>query len=205
MSYNQIAGQKIGRVEALSDGVFSIAMTLLVFDLKLPVGAVIESEAALWEALVEMSPKFLTFLLSFLTLGIIWTGQTTQFHYVKRYDRTLTWYSLFFLMTVSLLPFSTSVLSAHIENKVSIGVYWLNLFAMGGILFLHWDYAYRNDYLDFAEKDAAFVNNAIRKRIIFAQRLYLVGVSLCFINPYISIAFIIGLQLYVIFQSKSKF
>ena len=61
LNYNRIAGKNLGRLEALSDGVFAVAMTLLVLDLKAPVAAAIHSEHDLWAALVALSPRFLTY------------------------------------------------------------------------------------------------------------------------------------------------
>lgn len=135
--YNNIAGQRVQRIEALSDGVFSIAMTLLVFNLKDPVSGLVQTEAQLLKALFDTLPTLLTYFLSFMTLGIFWKGQSTQFIYVEKYDRNLNWISLFFLLFVSILPFTTGILSSHITNKVSIGIYWLNILALGVLLFVH--------------------------------------------------------------------
>ncbi|HEY5347238.1 MAG TPA: TMEM175 family protein [Rhizomicrobium sp.] len=74
LEYNRIAGKNLNRLEALSDGVFAVAMTLLVLDLRAPAIAAIHSEADLWAALVVLSPRLLTYLMSFMTLGIFWLG-----------------------------------------------------------------------------------------------------------------------------------
>ena len=73
--YNRIAGQRITRIEALSDGVFAIAMTLLVLDIKVPISESITSEKQLIDTFLTLTPKLLTYFLSFMTLGIFWTGQ----------------------------------------------------------------------------------------------------------------------------------
>lgn len=78
-TYNQIAGQKIQRIEAISDGVFAIALMLLVLDIKVPVGEAIRSDAELFASLWSLVSKFLSYFLSFMTLGIFWTGHSTQF------------------------------------------------------------------------------------------------------------------------------
>ncbi|MBE3557934.1 MAG: DUF1211 domain-containing protein [Ktedonobacteraceae bacterium] len=82
--YNRIAGQSLERLAALSDGVFAIAMTLLVLDLRVPAGEAIHSEQALWDTLLRLSPRLLTYLMSFLTLGIFWVGQQSQFNHLAR-------------------------------------------------------------------------------------------------------------------------
>ena len=86
-SYNRIAGQSIERLAALSDGIFAVAMTLLVLDLHAPARATVHTEHELWHALVAMAPQLITYLLSFVTLGIFWTRQQTQLHHVARGDR----------------------------------------------------------------------------------------------------------------------
>lgn len=193
--YNKIAGQRIQRIEALSDGLFAIAMTLLVFDLKDPVGNVVQSNVALLVSLKSLLPKLLTYLLSFMTLGIFWMGHSTQFNYMAKYDRNLSWYSLFFLLFVSLIPFTTNILSNHITNEVSIGIYWLNIFALGIMLHIHWHYAFKHNYLALPDSERDLIDKAVRKRLITAQSLYASGALLCFISPYLSITFIIIVQL----------
>jgi len=70
-SYNQIAGKSIERIAALSDGLFAIAMTLIVLEIHVPEHTGIHSESELWGALATLSPRVLTYLLSFMTLGIL--------------------------------------------------------------------------------------------------------------------------------------
>lgn len=194
-TYNQLAGQRLHRIEALSDGVFSIAMTLLVLDIRVPVSNAIQEEMDLFTALVGITPKLLSYLLSFMTLGIFWVGHSTQFDYIRRSDRHLTWLSIFFLMFVSILPFTTAFLSAYIEFKLAIAIYWFNIFALGVLIYLHWSYAYKNNYLDENLQHAHFIDKAIRKRVFIAQCLYAGGALLCLINNYLSIFVIILIQL----------
>ena len=79
--YNQIAGQSAERLAALSDGVFAVAMTLLVLDLRAPAAEVIHSERDLWHALLPLAPRLLMYMMSFMTLGIFWVGQQTQLNH----------------------------------------------------------------------------------------------------------------------------
>jgi uncharacterized membrane protein len=146
---------------------------------------------------VAIGPKLLTFFLSFLTLAIFWTGHSTQLHFIKRYDRGLNWISIFFLMFASVLPFTTSVLSANVHNRISIGLYWLNVFALGALLYAHWHKAYHRGYIKqlIDEHTGVSTNHAIRQRIVQAQLLYGFGALLCFLSTYASILFIIAVQL----------
>jgi uncharacterized membrane protein len=191
--YNFFAGQRISRIEALSDGVFAIAMTLLVLDIKVPVGEFV-SESDLIGAFWPLMPKFLAYLLGFMTLGIFWVGHATQFKFIARTDRHLTWLNIFFLLIISLFPFSTGFLSEHIHFKFAIGVYWLNIFLAGLAIYIHWIYACKANLLnDDAATEEVF--KAIQNRVIIAQSLYLVAALLCFINTYLSVAMTIAVQL----------
>jgi uncharacterized membrane protein len=102
--YNRIAGQNLERLAALSDGVFAVAMTLLVLDLRAPAAEAIHSEHDLLTALIALAPRLVTYLMSFLTLGIFWLGQQTQLDRLARSDRDLTWIHIAFLCAVTLVP-----------------------------------------------------------------------------------------------------
>src|SRR5437763_10669420 len=73
-SYNRIAGQSVERLAALSDGVFAVAMTLLVLDLRAPATEMVHNERDLWRALVALSPPLVMYMMTFLALGIFWVG-----------------------------------------------------------------------------------------------------------------------------------
>jgi uncharacterized membrane protein len=78
ISYNKIAGQSVERLAALSDGVFAVAMTLLLLELHVPAREAIHSEHELLHAMVAFGPQLAVYLMSFMTLGIFWMGQQTQ-------------------------------------------------------------------------------------------------------------------------------
>lgn len=194
IQYNQIAGLKIGRTEALADGVFAVAMTLLVLDIKVPLGEAIHSEGELFTQLIKLWPTLVSYFMSFMTLGIFWIAHSTQYTYIERTDRHLNWISIFFLMIVSLVPFTTAFLNEHDEYKISIGLYWLNILLLGILVYVHWVYAYNHKFIS-DKFDVEEINKAIRKRVFIAQTLYAFGALLCFIDTYISIAVIILVQL----------
>jgi uncharacterized membrane protein len=193
--YDQISGQSVHRLEFLSDGVFAICLTLLVLDIKVPVSESIHTELDLWHAFAGLSPKLLTYFLSFMTLGIFWIAHTAQFYYIKKSDRTHTWINLFFLLSVTIIPFTTAFLSEHITFKFAIGLYWLNLFLLGQTLFINWRYADKHNFIDTHAEQRKQIGKAIKRRGITAQICYAGGALLCFINSYLSIAILIGIQI----------
>jgi uncharacterized membrane protein len=192
-TYNSFAGQKISRIEALSDGVFAIAMTLLILDIKVPT-VEFHTEIDLIHKFGEMMPKFLSYLLGFMTLGIFWVGHSTQFKFINKTDRHLTWISVFFLMFASVMPFSTAFLSEYINFKFAVGIYWLNIFLLGAVLYFHWNYAVKQHLVE-ETLDAQKIGIAIRRRIIIAQIGYAIAALLCFVNTYLSVALTILIQL----------
>lgn len=191
--YNRVAGQSVDRLAALSDGIFAVAMTLLVLDLRVPAGDAVHSEHDLRRILVALSPRLLIFLMSIMTNGIFWVGQQTQFNYFSRSDRNLAWIHIAFLCAVSLTPFSTSLLAGFIHYRTALLIYWVNILLLGLLLYWSWSYAARTKLLK--EDLSPEVHRAVVRRIVVAQTLYAAGAALCFINTYFSIAAIVLVQL----------
>jgi uncharacterized membrane protein len=191
--YNQVAGQNVERLAALSDGVFAVAMTLRVLDLHAPAMEAIHSELGLWNALRSLGPRLLMFAMSFLTLGIFWVGQQTQLNHLERSERSLSWIHLVFLFAVSLTPFSTSLLAEFVEYRVALLAYWLNIVLLGGTLFFSWTCATGNGLVR-SDLPPATVQ-AIRRRIVMGQSLYAFGAALCLVSTYWSIGFIVSVQI----------
>jgi uncharacterized membrane protein len=191
--YNFVAGQNLDRLCAISDGLFSVAMTLLVLDLRVPATEAIHSEGDLWHALVVLSTRLVPYFMCFLTLGIFWIGQQTQLNMLSRADRNLSWIHIGFLLAVSLLPFSTALLATFLTFRVALLVYWFNVLLLGVILYCAWRYAAHAGLLQPETSDRMRI--AVERRIVLAQALYAFGAALCVINTYWSIAFIVALQL----------
>jgi uncharacterized membrane protein len=125
------------RVPAISDGVFSVAMTLLVLDIKVPpVGT-----AHLAQALRELGPHVAVFALSFLIVTFYWTAHHVVFNAVRRSDRVLLWVNAGHLLCVVLLVFLTALLSAFSRRPLAVDVYGLNIIACSLSLIAVWIYA----------------------------------------------------------------
>jgi uncharacterized membrane protein len=206
MSYPRIAGQSLDRLAGLSDGIFAVAMTLLVLDLRVPVlggdehgehplwhAGMWSSERAVWHALAEIAPHVLPYAISFMTLGIFWIGQQTQFNHFARTDRHLTWIHIAFLAVVSLMPFSTGLLSEYVTYRIPFVLYWLNLLLLGVMMLVSLGYARRAGLLKAEATDD--VLQALRRRVYFYQAWYAVAVALCVVNTYVSMIALILLQL----------
>ncbi|MGH7853350.1 MAG: TMEM175 family protein, partial [Candidatus Binatia bacterium] len=94
------------RIEALSDGIFAIVMTLLILELHVPNLPPAAPNVEVTPALIALWPKFVSYLVAFVSLGVFWVGHHMMYHAIRRADRTLLWLNIVFFMFVSLLPFS---------------------------------------------------------------------------------------------------
>jgi uncharacterized membrane protein len=116
------------RLEAFSDGVFAVAATLLVLNLKVGSGDLARALGREW-------PHYATYVVSFMTIGIIWLNHHAQFQRIDHPDRTLMVINLFLLMSVTLIPFPTGLLADHLnsgaDGHVAAAVYAASLLAMG--------------------------------------------------------------------------
>jgi len=192
-TYNLIAGQSVERLAALSDGVFAVAMTLLVLDLRAPAMEEIHSDHDLWRGLVTLGPRLLMYGMSFLTLSIFWVGQQTQLNHLRRSNRALSWIHLVFLFAVSMTPFSTTLLAGFTAFRVVLLAYWLNIVALGATLYFSWVCAMGSGLVKDDLPPPA--SSAIKRRIVEGQSLYAVAALLCVFDTRWSIAMIVLVQL----------
>jgi uncharacterized membrane protein len=134
---------QLERLILFSDAVFAIAITLLVIEIKIP--EVHEGEVtdnALLDKLVELIPKFIGFLVSFLLIGQYWIVHHRMFGYVINFTGKLIWLNIFFLLAVALMPFSTGFYSEYVMTKTMTPVifYTANIACLGFINFFMWRY-----------------------------------------------------------------
>jgi uncharacterized membrane protein len=191
--YNRFAGQDVGRIAALSDGLFGVAMTLLVLEIHTPESLDVHTEAQLLAALGALAPRLLTWLMSLMTLGIFWVGQQAQLNQLERSDRNLTWLHFLFLATITVLPFSTRLLAEFFAFRTAFLVYWANIFLAGAALYCSWTYAERANLI--RAQAHGEISSAVRKRIVVAQSLYALGALVGLFDVTLGIALIIAIQL----------
>ncbi len=104
------------RVEAFSDGVFAIAITLLVLEIRVPSPDATDNGRALLAALRGLWPSYLGYVLSFVTIGIMWANHHSIFRYVRRADRYFVLINVLFLMCIAFLPFPTALLAEYLPE-----------------------------------------------------------------------------------------
>jgi uncharacterized membrane protein len=175
------------RIEALADGVFAVAMTLLVLDIKVPELQPPLAAAELPLKLLALWPKFLSYTVSFVILGVYWVGHHVQLSFIRRADRPLLWINILFLLWVALVPFSTALLSEYANTRLAIAIYGANLIAIGLTLALHWWYATTKRRHVDPDIDSGLVRAAMH-RTLMAPLVYILAIVLCFFNTGVSLA-----------------
>ncbi len=184
------------RLLAFSDGVFAIAITLLVLDINVP-----DVEHGVISKLLHQWPSYLGYVLSFFVIGIIWAQHHEMFSQIKRSNHVFVMINIFFLMWVAFLPFPTALLSEGLTHSDAVGrravvAIYTGTFLLGGLLVnLQWQYAIHRDRLLGADVD----HGAIRKmtwNYAAGPILYMVAFGLAFISPPASIALIFLINLF---------
>lgn len=164
------------RVEAFSDGVFAIAITLLILEIRVPAVA----DRRLVAALVQLWPSYLAFLASFMTIGIMWLNHHRLFTLIKRSDDGLIVINLVLLMGITWIPFPTALVAEHLSRKegVASGVLYAGSFTAIALMYnVMWRYAVRMK-LCAVDVDVA----AITRQYAIGPVMYLVLVGVAFIN-----------------------
>lgn len=191
--YNQLAGSSLGRLSAISDGIFAVGMTLLVLGLAVPAVGAVRTEGDLLHQLRDLLPSVVTYFMSFLTLGIFWVGQQTQLSQIERANRNYTWIHLAFLLAVTFVPFSTGLLARFHWSRVALIEYWLNILVLGFALLLGVEYGIRAKL--FPEGQQQTIAGLVRRRVYGAQVLYFIAVLLSVFDTHWSIGVIVAIQL----------
>jgi len=167
------------RIEALSDGVFAIAMTLLVLEIHLPDLPPNASNLQLGPALLHLWPKFLSYAVGFVSLGVYWISHHNIYHLIRRSDRVLLWLNLFFFLFAAFLPFSTSLLNAFRQTQVAPVFFGANLVLIGWLLYLQWAYASTQPGM-LVESVSRAYRDSIRFRFLAIPLVATVATLICF-------------------------
>ncbi|NYB52056.1 MAG: DUF1211 domain-containing protein [Methanobacteriaceae archaeon] len=137
----------VRRIETLVDGIFAIALTLLVLGISVP-SISNPTETALYQALLDLLPNFYSYFISFILLAVFWRINHAQFNRIKKADNTLLWIIILWLLLVALVPFSAFFVGEYGNFQIPNIFFDLNLFAIGFLLFLNWRHALKNGLVD---------------------------------------------------------
>lgn len=172
---------KTSRIEALSDGVFAIAMTLLILGIRVPDLPTPVTGAVLWRALVALAPHLAGYVVSFVILGTLWIGQHNQFHLIQWVDRWSLWLNIFFLACIAFLPFATSLLAEYNDQPLASLVFAGTLLLAGVFLYANWAYATHGRRLVSPDL-SDFVIRAAKRRIAAGLVVYAAAGALALVS-----------------------
>jgi uncharacterized membrane protein len=168
------------RLEAFSDGVFAVAITLLVLEIEVPGGE------NLWHDLKEEWPSFAAFAVSFWVIGIIWVNHHGVIDHLRRADRGVLYLNLLVLMTVVFIPFSTELFAVHLKSgadeKVAAIVYSSSFLAMGVSFGLLWTYVTSHrEALGVSLTDEEV--RSTRRSFLIGNPIYALAFAMSFVSP----------------------
>lgn len=193
-----------GRIEAFSDGVFAIAITLLVLEIKVPPHKIVES-VGLVSSLLSLWPSYLAFLTSFASILVMWVNHHRIFSLVSLTDHAFFYWNGLLLMLVTVVPFPTALLAEyllHPQARVAASVY-AGVFLAIAIAFNRlWKHAATADRLLSQTADRQEVD-AITKQYRFGPLLYLGAFALSFISVWLSVGVCFALAIYFALRSNA--
>ncbi len=179
------------RLEAFSDGVFAIAITLLVLEIQVPSPAGTAEGRTLLPALRGLWPSYLGYVLSFVTIGIMWTNHHSMFRYIRRSDRYFALINVLFLMCISFLPFPTALLAEYLPEPAgrtyAVAAYSATLVLIALAYNAVWWYAVVGERLLAADVDREAVRT-ISRRYLAGPLSYGVSFGLAFVNVWASLS-----------------
>jgi len=190
----------LGRILAFSDGVFAIAILLLLIDIGLPADTTVVN---LGSTLIELWPKYLAFLLSFVVIGLYWSAHVRVFREIVRYDQNLIWLNLLFLLFIVVIPFSTSVLSVHLFQLS--GIIYATVMACAGYMnTVLRIYAGRNHRLVNKRLSPSYIRRGILFSL-FAPVGFTVSIGVAFFNALAAMVFwVVIFVVHFIFQRRVR-
>lgn len=175
-----------GRVEAFSDAVFAIAITLMILELDVPAVEELESSSSLTQALVDLWPSYVGYLVSFLVIGILWINHHNVFKFFRGVDHWLLTINLVLLLCISFIPFPTALLAEHISNeeeRTAALFYSLSFFVTSLVFFALWRYPTRYAPWLLEPGAKADVVASITRRYLMGPPAYLLAAAVSWFLP----------------------
>ena len=174
------------RLETLVDGIFAIAMTILVLGITPPRPDISRANAVLQGQIIGIIPEIFIFIVAFLILAGFWLDHHRQFHFVRTVDSVLLWMNIFLLIAVVLIPFSTDVTGNYPGILTAVLLFHINILIVGFI------FANNLHYISQSKQVIDPLANLKSLRILFHKSLLIPGIAflaaiISFVNPAISL------------------
>jgi uncharacterized membrane protein len=198
---SQVEAKTTQRLEAFSDGVFAIAVTLLVLEIRLPSR---EREGGLLNHLLELWPAYLAYLISFITIAIMWVNHDMLLRDIKRSDRPFLFLNALLLMMITFLNFPTAVLAEYLQQPEAnvAAMFYSGTLLLIAILFNSlWWYATRNRLVSVTA-DPAW-QKRVRIQYVFGPLVYGAALIVASFSPLLSVAITFALAVYFAVATRS--
>jgi uncharacterized membrane protein len=182
----------LGRLLAFSDGVFAIAITLLIIGVVIPEGT---TDFNLNAVLSSLWPNYLAFLISFFVIGLYWIVHVRQFRFVRKYDTGLLWLNLLFLLFIVIMPFTTSIVSKY-SSETAVIIYAANVALVGYMRTASWFYSAHNHRLIDKRLSSTFIRRTTIMNVI-APSIFTLSIGVAFIN--FALAQYIWISIFVVY------
>ena len=180
------------------DGIFAIAMTLLVLNLKLPIMTDDQAQNDLAGALSRLTPHLFAFGLSFLLLAVFWMVHHRQFHFIAKVDGPFIWLNVLMLGLIVLVPFTTSLVGEYERNLVSSVLFEINLLAIGLAIWAYWWYASRGHRLVIPAITDKQIQYGLRRSMVLPV-VSVIAIGLSFITARYSTSVYLLIPIILIF------
>lgn len=187
------------RVEAMVDGIFAFAMTLLVIGLTVPLLTKEQAARELPSRVAAMQPEFLMFFIAFFVLASFWLVHHKHFHFLRAVDNIVVRINLFILAFIVLFPFSTNISGDYPDVWIAVVLFHLNLMIIGILFFIHWYYLIHHRHLLSTEPDGREAECGLYLSLM-GPSTALAGIALASVSPSYSmmVYFLIPLMHYII-------
>lgn len=183
------------RIEAFSDGVIAIIITIMVLEIHIPEIKNSSNDSDAWHALLHILPKITAYLLSFIIVGIMWLNHHFLFDKIAQVNSTLIWHNMLLLFSMSLIPLPTAFLASHLLLKQASMFYAFIMF-LNALAF----YLLRR----YVEVKAQLIpyNKVLHKSNLISTSLYLAAVPAALISVYLSFIIFIGIPIWYFLPEK---
>jgi uncharacterized membrane protein len=192
------------RVEAFSDGVFAIIVTLLILEIKMPHLEHADSAQQLLNAIISLTPKFVSWVISFFTICIVWMNHHRLFEMFKGVNVGLFWFNVLLLLCVCFVPFPTAVMGDYPRNPLAVALYGLVMFFTGLAFVATRLYCLKNTELLKEEVSLETYKRGIAFSFFFGPVCYLLGAALAWVDTYLAFAVYFFIAFYFVFSFATK-
>ena len=190
------------RTEAFSDGVLAIVITLLVLEIRVPHLHDALSRREAWDALRALTPKFASFVLSFVYVAIFWVNHHHFFDLIRKVNPGLIWRNNLLLLFLCFVPFPTAFIGEYPSNPVGLALFAVVLMAAGLVFTVMWHYAHRKRLMDPRVPDEV-AKQAVKSGMM-GPPLYAFATLGAFASPWIAWTVFFIVPVFFFFHSKRK-